>query len=102
MDRKFDSIEKCVTDLQRENNLLKQSNAKLTSEVITELDKRTSTLQEIVISSECERLDMQLKKNNLKIFNVPESENETLEKLEDNVRKLIKEDLSVDDSNIKS
>jgi hypothetical protein len=102
MDKKFDSLEKCVTELQKENDILKQSNAKLTSEV-TELNKRTSTLQETITSTELkyERLELQLKKNNLKIFGVPEVENETQSILEENIRELIKDSLGVDDSDIK-
>ncbi|WAQ93695.1 hypothetical protein MAR_006166 [Mya arenaria] len=101
MDRKFDTLKKSVADLKKENLVLKEHNIKLSAEVNT-LTKKMSIVEESVTSSDLrsEQIEMQLKKNNLKLFNVAESPNEIAAELDDNVRKLVRDDLGIDNSNM--
>ena len=87
LDSKFDKMEKSVADLKRENEKLNHANV--------ELSKKVDNL-----NAKVEQLEAQSRRENLKFFNIPESDRETWEESENKIRKFLKENLDQDETAI--
>ena len=90
MNTKFDSLEKSVHDLKRDNRQLKQQNRVITNEInqmktaFSKLEVRTAEAEK-----KSENLEAQLRRDNLKFFGFQDDDKETWEQSEDKVREYI-------------
>ena len=101
LNKKFDKMDKSVNQLKKANKKLQDQNLKLTKTV----DKLASTVSELessaeVNSSKLDQLEGQSRRQNLKFYEIEESNNETWEASEEKVRTYIRTELDIDDSNI--
>ena len=102
MNRKFDSLEKSVNDLKRDNKHLKQQNQVITSEInrmktsFAKLEVRTAEAEK-----KSENLEAQSRRDNLKFFGFEDDGTETWEQSENKVRGYIRNELHIDDTDIK-
>ena len=102
MNRKFDSLEKSVNDLKRDNKHLKQQNQVITSEInrmktsFAKLEVRTAEAEK-----KSEYLEAQSRRDNLKFFGFEDDGTETWEQSENKVRGYIRNELHIDDTDIK-
>ena len=102
MNTKFDSLEKSVHDLKRDNRQLKQQNRVITNEInqmktaFSKLEVRTTEAEK-----KNENLEAQSRRDNLKFFGFQDDDKETWEQSEDKVREYIRTELNINDSDIK-
>lgn len=102
MNRKFDSLEKSVHDLKRDNRQLKQQNQIITNEInrmktsFSKLEVRTTEAEK-----KNENLEAQSRRDNLKFFGFQDDGTETWEQSEDKVRDYIRTELNINDSDMK-
>ena len=87
MHTKFDNLERSMNDLKQENRHLREENSKL----VREMDH---------LNSKIENLEAQSRRQNLKFFNVPESEKESWEESEHKIRQFMRDTLDIDESTI--
>ena len=101
LDQKFDSIHKTVCDLKTDNKKLKDQNEHLTHKVqelstsMAEMERRNKETE-----MKYEKLEAQSRRENLKFFDIEESEGETWDQSELKIRQYITNDLQIDDTNI--
>ena len=79
MHTKFDNLERSMNDLKQENKHLREENS---------------------LNSKIENLEAQSRRQNLKFFNVPESEKESWEESEHKIRQFMRDTLDIDESTI--
>ena len=90
MNTKFDSLEKSVHDLKRDNRQLKQQNQVITNEInrmktaFSKLEVRTAEAEK-----KSENIEAQSRRDNLKFFWFQDDDKETWEQSEDKVREYI-------------
>ena len=102
LNRKFDSIHKTVCDLKKDNKKLKDQNEHLTHKVqelstsMAEMERRNKETE-----MKYEKLEAQSRRENLKFFDIEESEGETWYQSELKIRQYITNDLQIDDTDIK-
>ena len=101
LNKKFDKMDKSVNQLKKANKKLQDQNLKLTKTVNT-LATTVSELEYSALetSSKLDQLEGQSRRQNLKFFDIEESNNETWEASEEKVRTYIRTELEIDDSNI--
>ena len=80
-------MDKSMRDLQKENNTLKQENVELKKQIE-------------MLDLKVEHMEVQSRRENLKFFNVPESDRESWTESENKIRKYLKDDLKLDESKI--
>ena len=101
LDKRFDSLENTVRELKSDNTFLKEQNAELTSSVAFLSNKVNSIEKDLkAASTKNERLEMLIKKNNLKFFNIEEEQNETVSSLENKIKSSIENELGADTSGL--
>ena len=102
LNRKFDHIQKSVTDLKKDNKQLKQQNVYLTKKV-RELSSSVAELECSSKQSEIryEKLEAQSRRENLRFFDIPEEPRETWDQSEQKVRDYISGTLGINDSDVK-
>ena len=102
LDRKFDSIHKTVCDLKKTYKKLKDQNIHLTHKVqelstsMAEMERRNKETE-----MKYEKLEAQSRREDLKFFDIEESEDETWDQSELKIRQYITNDLQIDDTDIK-
>lgn len=102
LDRKFDTLEQSINDLKSENFKLREQNVKLTGKV----DKLATLVNELEISNNSlnekhEQLESQSRRQNLIFYDIKESHKETWEQSEQVVRDYIRDELSMNESDIR-
>ena len=102
LNRKFDHIQKSVTDLKKDSKQLKQQNEYLTKKV-RELSSSVAELECYSKQSEIryEKLEAQSRRENLRFFDIPEEPRETWDQSEQKVRDYISGTLGINDSDVK-
>ena len=102
LDKKFDTLEQSINDLKLENKQLREQNVNLTGKV----DELTTSVNELELSTNSlnakhEQLESQSRRQNLIFYDMKESPKETWEQSEQSVRDYIRDELHMDDSDIK-
>ena len=87
LNTKLDRMDKSMRDLQKEHNTLKQENVELKKQIE-------------MLDLKVEHMEAQSRRENLKFFNVPESDRESWTESENKIRKYLKDDLKLDESKI--
>ena len=87
LNTKFSRMDKSMRDLQKENNTLKQENVELKKQIE-------------MLDLKVEHMEAQSRRENLKFFNVPESDRESWTESKNMIRKYLKDDLKFDESKI--
>ena len=101
MTKKFDNIQKTVSELKKDNKKLKEQNVQLT-EKVKELSTTVAELECSAKQNErnYKKLKAQSRRENLRFFYVEESQNETWDQSEQTIRDFISGTLGIDDSSI--
>ena len=96
MNKKFDSLEHSVNSLKDENKAIRKENEELKSSV-TKLSEQMKLYEEKLSETELkqEKHDMALRKNNLKIYGMAFSENETASQIEQKLRNYFSTELGL-------
>lgn len=102
LNRKFDTLQKSVNELKKDNTFLKDENKRLTREV----SELSASVEELKVETKKnqlknEKLEAQSRRENLKFFNIDESDNETWDQSEQKIRGYIRTELELDETEIK-
>ena len=101
MEGRFAQFENSLKEVQETNNKLIESNNQI-SEDVGNLNKKVAKLEsDLKVSEEKrERLEAQSRRENLRIYGLPEEKNETWEDTENKMREYISRDLEMNQANI--
>jgi chromosome segregation ATPase len=96
MNKEFDSLEHSVNSLKEENKEIRKENVELKSSV-KKLSEQMKLYEEKLSETELkqEKQDMALRKNNLKIYGIAFSENETASQTEQKLRNYFSTELAL-------
>ncbi|MEW8546814.1 MAG: hypothetical protein AB2693_25145 [Candidatus Thiodiazotropha sp.] len=102
LNKKFDSMERTVKGLKKDNKLLKQQNESLSNQV-TVLNASVSNLELRTKETERknEQLEAQSRRENLKFYGIDDDKAETWDQSESKIREYLSNELELDVSNMK-